>query len=754
MATPHATLYPTWPAAGTVAFLNQAVDLVNTRLAGCPKVQPTSYYIKLDAAGDATGGGAAGTQADPFLVANGDQAVTLIESLKGTGAVAFYCNGGDVFVGTSQLDFDQDNLVLRSYGTGRAIFTTFAPDDELPNSGSWTLGANGRYSKAFTGTPNLTWVRLNASFASLPAGTETVFTKAASTAEVEAGDYRFFLSVAGATTTVHVRTDGSAIADGDLMLSRNTSSIGCYVTADKCRVHQILFAGYAIQQSNNGLMNLVFGGNGTQEFVATEVGSYYSGGAHLIAQISNVAGGLMTTKDCDMGLLRAPSDDSNGVALVYYNVDGENEGIAVDNEYVYGSLPEVGLRARRGAPFYSHTSGGSVRCSLMLAWGQVSRSHTYGMLLNGKWGGCPLLAGDSQWITEDYRAWNIGEVFEGGAGTALDLNVSECVLINCEYNVRRSSSTTALTGFCDPTFKRRNVKINCVVIIDLQDAPADAVQASRMYATTTYTINSITLHASAPVITTTAAHGLSVGDYVHLYSTNSTPVIDGVYKVQTVPSSTTFTISATTTGAGTSGTVVYAEMTGELHCHYHIDDAGDADFHNFAWEVSNAPAMKAFNARVFNSILTVKADTSGVRQHWCRNQAPATSTAAIDTGGGSHNAYWSSTTIQKANSGSGATARAGYSSTTNYRDDTTSPALAAAPTPLADPATGLFEQGTASLPFDVEYDINLRLRSSSPSIGPVDDPAQAMASIESFVDPEVLGGEYLSLETMRILGII
>jgi hypothetical protein len=81
MATPHATLYPTWPAAGTVLFLNQGVELVNTRLAGCPKVQATSYYIRLDAAGDSSGGGAAGTPADPFLVANGDQAVTLMESL-------------------------------------------------------------------------------------------------------------------------------------------------------------------------------------------------------------------------------------------------------------------------------------------------------------------------------------------------------------------------------------------------------------------------------------------------------------------------------------------------------------------------------------------------------------------------------------------------------------------------------------------------------------------------------------------------
>jgi hypothetical protein len=735
MATLHAALYPTWPSAGSVAFLNQVVSLVNTRLQGCPLSYDTAYYIRHDPVnGDSSGGGYAGTEADPFRVADGDELVTLIHSLKGAGSVVFYLRGGDTFIGTSQIDLDQDNLCLRSYGTGRAVITTFEADNVLPSTGSWTLAANGRYTKTFTGTPNLTWLRFNESFSTLQAGTETVFTKCNSTAEVEASTYGFYFAVAGTDTTVHVRANGDAIDDGDFLLCRNTSSIGCYVTADKCRVHQILFAGFAIQQSNNGLMNLVAGISGTQEVVFTECGSYYSGGAHLIAQISNVAGGLITTKDCDMGLMRAPSDDSNAVALVYYNVDGDNEGIAVDNEYVYGTLPDYGLRARRGVPFYSHTSGSSERCSLMLAWGQVSRNHTYGMLMNGKWGACPLLAGGSHWDTTDYRAWNIGEVFEGGAGTALDLNVSECLLINCNYKVRRLSSTTALTGFCDPVFKRKNLKINCAVQIDLQDAPNDAVQASRMFATTTYTITAITASLTAPQITTSGAHGLSVGDYVHFYSTNSTPVIDGVYKVQTVPTSTTFTISAATTVAGTSGTMVYAEMTGEIHCHYEVDDAGSANFHNFAWEVCNGPAMKSWNARVFNSILAIKADTSGVRQQWCRNQAPATSLTDIDTGGGSHNAYWSATTIQKANSGSGSTARYGYDGTTNYRDNTTSPALAAMPTFLANPATGLSGQATTALPFAVEYDINFRQRSVTPSIGPVDDPAEGLVAIDAFED--------------------
>ncbi len=58
-----------------------------------------------------------------------------------------------------------------------------------------------------------------------------------------------------------------------------------------------------------------------------------------------------------------------------------------------------------------------------------------------------------------------------------------------------------------------------------------------------------------PLITTNVAHNLSVGDTVIISNSNSTPLLDGTYKVLTVPLTTTFTIglSLPITIAATSG---------------------------------------------------------------------------------------------------------------------------------------------------------------------------------------------------------
>jgi hypothetical protein len=64
------------------------------------------------------------------------------------------------------------------------------------------------------------------------------------------------------------------------------------------------------------------------------------------------------------------------------------------------------------------------------------------------------------------------------------------------------------------------------------------------------TITAIT--ASNPAQITTVGHGLSTGEEVFIYGTDSTPAISGAYKV-TVLSANTFSVPVTTVGVGTSG---------------------------------------------------------------------------------------------------------------------------------------------------------------------------------------------------------
>ena len=65
--------------------------------------------------------------------------------------------------------------------------------------------------------------------------------------------------------------------------------------------------------------------------------------------------------------------------------------------------------------------------------------------------------------------------------------------------------------------------------------------------------------AGVVTVTTSAAHGFEVNDYVTISASNSTAVIDGVHQVTTVPTTTTFTIlvtAGTITVAGSAGSVV------------------------------------------------------------------------------------------------------------------------------------------------------------------------------------------------------
>lgn len=76
-------------------------------------------------------------------------------------------------------------------------------------------------------------------------------------------------------------------------------------------------------------------------------------------------------------------------------------------------------------------------------------------------------------------------------------------------------------------------------------------------------ISAISIHASAPEITTDEAHGYTTGNTVVLSSTNSTPAIDGSHVI-TVTSPTTFTVPTTTTGAGTAGFANNTSLSGTL----------------------------------------------------------------------------------------------------------------------------------------------------------------------------------------------
>ena len=77
------------------------------------------------------------------------------------------------------------------------------------------------------------------------------------------------------------------------------------------------------------------------------------------------------------------------------------------------------------------------------------------------------------------------------------------------------------------------------------------------------TISSITSSSDTATVTTGSAHGLQVGMYVHVTG-SSTNFVNGIYKVASVPSGTTFTY------AQNSGAIGSAAGTIAIFKAYHI----------------------------------------------------------------------------------------------------------------------------------------------------------------------------------------
>jgi hypothetical protein len=107
--------------------------------------------------------------------------------------------------------------------------------------------------------------------------------------------------------------------------------------------------------------------------------------------------------------------------------------------------------------------------------------------------------------------------------------------------------------------------------------------------------------------TTVHDHNFNIGDNITLFGTNSTPTLDGVYTVISIPNSTEFLISAVTTGTGSNGTATKT-LSNELSIESNkIRFTGDIEFNNDNCSISLIRDLKIYNTYVSfdDNILTI-----------------------------------------------------------------------------------------------------------------------------------------------------
>lgn len=171
MGTSTATLYPTWPTAGSQAFVTRGMDFKAFREAEIPLSKSATAYVKQDPAGSTSGGGGIGVELDPYLVRNYSDLIALVASVAPAGDTLFYIHEDAVLRHTSGLTTPQASFAMASYGPsgGKAVVSGFSVDDGT----GWT-SANGMHGKTYASAVH--WVRLNQHPSiALALGNETVF---------------------------------------------------------------------------------------------------------------------------------------------------------------------------------------------------------------------------------------------------------------------------------------------------------------------------------------------------------------------------------------------------------------------------------------------------------------------------------------------------------------------------------------------------------------------------------------------------
>lgn len=346
MGTNTATLYPTWPPAGKMAFRSQAEALLAQRLASVPKDRNNRWYI--GELGSNTGSGV--DAGDPYLPVDGDAMWAFIASKFPCTDTVFYIKGGTTYRCASAPPNITSPVTISSYYSAddpQAHITTFQ-NETYYGVGAWTAAGSGAYYKAYSSATidAMTWVRpTSASNADLIAGDEIPYTICTSVAQCQLIARSFFLDTVADRLYVH-NAAGTDPA-GAIEVSQGDFNGAILYQVDGGRIHDILFTGFGITDNASGVAGITCDCGGTQEQVISECSIFYCGSVHSLIQLSSgSAGGITTWYANKTGFYYYVTAGYN---ITSYNVSGLQETLRWDNVAVYGPVPDFISNLQTGA---------------------------------------------------------------------------------------------------------------------------------------------------------------------------------------------------------------------------------------------------------------------------------------------------------------------------------------------------------------------------------------------------------------------
>jgi hypothetical protein len=327
----------------------------------CPRLRETVYYVDFTAGNDANTGLSTGQAWKTIAKVQ----ATITAWTPVAGGITFLFKRDEIWETTVWLDtLDKDNISFSDYGAGKyfPFFNAFA--NKFASGGSlWTLASGARYTTtvASIGTIRRQLERMRE------------FTKAASTAEVEATPNSWFW--AANTLSLHITNSAGVAVDPDTVALEYTlagtaavSGINISANSDGCHVSNIRFdgqgyVGYEDGQQAYGARSSV---NGTNIAYIGNVACYYHNrhnvGSNTGGSNSNV-GGLTLFENISIGKCW----EQGNIPAISYAGGGQQEAIWYNLTIIGGAVRDSITRDYpTGTGFYCHCNSGGYNPALMI----------------------------------------------------------------------------------------------------------------------------------------------------------------------------------------------------------------------------------------------------------------------------------------------------------------------------------------------------------------------------------------------------
>jgi hypothetical protein len=375
----------TWPKPGTFALIQMLYRIATYREWSVPRSRSNPRYVIQDASGSSTGGGGAGTIANPWKVRHMADLRTLYTAQRAADQT-WYLRNGDKFYAMAA-NSDQGLVIVHSNVSFLGYSDPNQPSTEkpvlagfCPVSGGALVSGNV-YDFSIIGT-RAYWVRGKLAGTGYTAYRDQPYKRVNSNAAVASTPYSFY-------------DDGSSntrvnIGSHDLATIQFSYATGAGITAqstcDSVLTMGLIREGWGMNNMGaaGGGQTMRFEATGTSEQVSIDCEDYW-GPYHTCGHLVTGTGGIVSWIRNKWGLFGWQNANGDGDCNVAYASGGGHESLRIGHQCTHAGLEAEGVPASRGWPWYGHGNAGQAPALVVVldfndvpVWGSFGGFNVHG----------------------------------------------------------------------------------------------------------------------------------------------------------------------------------------------------------------------------------------------------------------------------------------------------------------------------------------------------------------------------------------